>query len=387
MKDVTALSYSAIGEYDQCPQKFKFHRLDGLPEPEGPALLVGSAVHKVLESYVAYLWNKRLRQDVEKVPEFLDRVRGDTPTELMDEVEQVVMNYCGSHLFDADLYESVEVELRVAFDKDWALLENFFDRKSYFRGVIDRVNVLKGGEVVEIVDYKSGHRAESESDLPSNQQLRVYRRVARLLFPKAKTIRVALDFVRIGRVIEAEFPADEEDGVPQWVASKFEAIRGERKWAPKVTGLCGWCGYRPRCQAYQAASQQALAGGTPVVTPENALEIARKVRLVDSWVADAKAALKVHVEQNGPLEDKDAGEVLAFHAQDRTEISRVREAVELLLEAGVPRERLWAELGLSKSAIEKLCRGARVPKDQVKELLGKVAITSPATVFRWKEAS
>ncbi|MGA0152949.1 MAG: PD-(D/E)XK nuclease family protein, partial [Ilumatobacteraceae bacterium] len=43
------LSPSSIGTYRDCPQKFKFSRIDGLKEPPTWATHLGTFVHDVLE--------------------------------------------------------------------------------------------------------------------------------------------------------------------------------------------------------------------------------------------------------------------------------------------------------------------------------------------------
>ena len=48
---VKSWSYSAYALYDQCPAKYRYAKIDKLPEPRSEALERGDRIHKEVEAY------------------------------------------------------------------------------------------------------------------------------------------------------------------------------------------------------------------------------------------------------------------------------------------------------------------------------------------------
>ena len=49
----THLSASSISTYEQCPLRYRFSRLDKIPEPTTQPMIMGSFVHEILEEFYA----------------------------------------------------------------------------------------------------------------------------------------------------------------------------------------------------------------------------------------------------------------------------------------------------------------------------------------------
>ena len=53
------LSASSITTYEQCPLRFRFSRIDRIPEPTTEAMILGTFVHEILEIMYSQIPNER----------------------------------------------------------------------------------------------------------------------------------------------------------------------------------------------------------------------------------------------------------------------------------------------------------------------------------------
>ena len=105
------LSASSITTYEQCPLRFRFSRIDRIPEPTTEAMILGTFVHEILEELY------RIRPSA-RIPDYAK----ESPDELMNyiynkfpEIFLVIYN---------DLYRTVG-ELKVRSVVEW--VKNYFD--------------------------------------------------------------------------------------------------------------------------------------------------------------------------------------------------------------------------------------------------------------------
>ncbi|MDA8186996.1 MAG: ATP-dependent DNA helicase [Dehalococcoidales bacterium] len=158
------LSASRLGTYRDCPLKYEFGYHWGLGEPEGPALTIGSLLHKVLEEY-------------HRPGSLLPRTRETLGALLEQNFDEGAFRYRPvarqgkkslSQMLDAYYSRYGQLESVVEVEKSF---EFAFGPHS-IAGYVDRVDQLPSGEL-EIVDYKTGEpmsNAEAEDDL----QLAIY---------------------------------------------------------------------------------------------------------------------------------------------------------------------------------------------------------------------
>ena len=131
------LSKSSIKTYTQCPYKWKLKYIDKLKEPEGEALIRGSAAHKLIEVFYK--------------------------TNVFFENGEFAFTDC-----DRELYEFRELERR----RMLALLNNKKDPQKYFfplfqekkilnnilslNGIVDAVYLNDADDEYIVIDYKTG---------------------------------------------------------------------------------------------------------------------------------------------------------------------------------------------------------------------------------------
>jgi len=245
------LSPSSIGTWQQCPLKFRYSRIEKIPEPSTEAQLMGTFVHEVLENFyempseertqinarstTARLWNEKWAEEVEVLnlsPEGLHRFRWQSwwCIEALWELE------------DPQVLQPAAVEQRLTMQVDEAKV----------LGIVDRYNHDDQGRIV-VSDYKTGKKPRQRYEAEKRFQLLVYTdmlqqhldaevAVAELLYLKEK-VKWAIEPTK------AELTRMRTTVVRVWnelqqacSTGTFEAKRGI---------LCDWCSYKTFCPAWQ----------------------------------------------------------------------------------------------------------------------------------------
>lgn len=200
-------SYSSIKTYEQCPQKFKFGRIDKLPEPSGEAAERGKALHSAIELSI--------KGELETLPDEIAHLQGEIN-------DLKAMN--------------AETEKQFAIDQDWKPV-TFFDKKARFRGVIDIY--AKNGDRAIVLDWKSG-KVRDYSD-----QVRVYAAVSFALDDELQLVKPLIKF--IDQKKEQEYPSIPREVYPSLRAEierRMAHIDDDKVYAPNPGFLCKWCHYR-----------------------------------------------------------------------------------------------------------------------------------------------
>ena len=167
------LSPSSASDFKSCPQLFKYRAIDRLPEPvSGPAAR-GSLVHAVLERLFSEPASARTRaRAFELLDALWDQVREDRefrPTDMNEGSEQAWLEQ-GRRLLAN--YFKLEDPSRLEADRlEWWVEYELND--IHLRGIIDRVEVLPGGDWI-LTDYKTGRLPGESRELAAFFGLRFY---------------------------------------------------------------------------------------------------------------------------------------------------------------------------------------------------------------------
>ena len=246
------LSPSAVSEYENCPQQYKYRKIDKLPEPPSLDAERGTLVHSVLqdlfeipaagrtvESAVDLLpsrWNAQLADK----PELVGMVTNEK--EWLDRASALLTTYFS--LENPTTFEATHREMH---------LENDFDTNVYLHGYVDRLDVAPTGEV-RIVDYKTGKAPKPTWQEKSLFQLRVYA----LLYWKNNGVLprlLQLIYLGDGKVIKsnptmAELESTEK--VLRRVAQDIFISIEKQYWPAKPSRLCDWCYFKSICPAHNS---------------------------------------------------------------------------------------------------------------------------------------
>jgi putative RecB family exonuclease len=246
------LSPSAVSEYENCPQQYKYRKIDKLPEPPSLDAERGTLVHTVLqdlfeipaagrtvESAVDLLPSRWSAQLADK-PELVGMVTNEK--EWLDRASSLLTTYFT--LENPTTFEATHREMH---------LENDFDTNVYLHGYVDRLDVAPTGEV-RIVDYKTGKAPKPAWQEKSLFQLRVYA----LLYWKNNGVLprlLQLIYLGDGKVIKsnptmAELESTEK--VLRRVAQDIYISIEKQYWPAKPSRLCDWCYFKRICPAHNS---------------------------------------------------------------------------------------------------------------------------------------
>jgi len=244
------LSPSAVGEYENCPQQYKYRKIDKLPEPPSLDAERGTLVHTVLQDLFEIPASRRsFESAVELLPSRWSAQMADKPAlqgmvtnekEWLDRASALIKTYFT--LENPTTFEATHREMH---------LENDFDANVYLHGYVDRLDVAQTGEV-RIVDYKTGKAPKPGWEEKALFQLRVY---ALLYWKNTGVLPRLLQLIYLGdgKVVKsnptiAQIEATEKT-LRRVAQDIFISIEKEY-WPPKPSRLCDWCYFKSICPAH-----------------------------------------------------------------------------------------------------------------------------------------
>ena len=352
-------SYTKLALYEKCPQAWKFHYIDKIPEKDSASLIVGRMVHEAVAEYINSLIKSQNQTNLSILDQIIDKYRANAGA-YSSEFEEYVE---GMRQIILPPVSEAAVEAKVAVNRSWRPVEY---NKAFLRGRIDFL-YHNGGTVV-ITDWKTNRYIPPQSKILEDRQLKVYALLTSVLTPTDNFV-VQLSYLRYGgghhRIVELELEDLEE--TKDWVLRTVDKIESEEEWKPTPGAHCNWCSYIDRCPA--AASAITEDGPDTIRTPEEAIEAAQQYKLLGVKKARLEAKLKEWVDQNGPIQV--AGEVLDYHLSTTVKWETRDQKMNLarvMVEAGIPKEEIWDVFSASKRAVQSFLKGK-------KELLKKALAT------------
>jgi RecB family exonuclease len=255
-----SFSYSKLGLYKECPQKYKFRYLLKIPEKPKYYFAFGTALHKVME--FLYSAAKPPFPPLEDALRFFknhwesttysEKGYADAAKEKEGFLEgaRIIKAYYEKH--SADDFAPLATEFRSTVNIDGLSVIS----------IVDRIDYLGNG-FVSILDYKTGKTITREPDqllmyqklMDNNPQLL---EVVQRRDPAAKEVRIAgMLFYYLPMMQEQRLePASKEEIDAFWagvlkvaadiLAGKFEPAPSENK--------CRFCDYRAMCPVYKLSA-------------------------------------------------------------------------------------------------------------------------------------
>jgi DNA helicase-2/ATP-dependent DNA helicase PcrA len=235
INDKLYLSASAIETYEQCPLKYRFGRIDGIPQTASkPQLVFGNIIHFVLQRF--HESGKELTKDrivklLEeewKKGEFDYTVREE---KFFDQGQEMLSRY--AELINDNPPNVIAREERFSFDLDDITIN----------GAIDRIDKDENG--VHIVDYKT---SKSSTPAKSNLQLAVYSMYLKQSdsekfggIPTSASLHFLRDEEKPIR--SHSFTADELEKTEEKINKVAASIR-RKEFEVEPGKHCDWCDYK-----------------------------------------------------------------------------------------------------------------------------------------------
>lgn len=244
------LSPSAVSEYENCPQQYKYRKIDKLPEPPSLDAERGTLIHTVLQDLFEVpagdrtpktaidLLPSRWSAQLANKPELLGMVTDEK--EWLDRASSLLTTYFS--LENPTTFEATHREMH---------LENDFDTNVYLHGYVDRLDIAPTGEV-RIVDYKTGKAPKPGWEEKSLFQLRVY---ALLYWKNTGVLPRLLQLIYLGdgKLIKSTptmKDIESAEKVLRRVAKDIFISMEKNYWPPKPSRLCDWCYFKSICPAH-----------------------------------------------------------------------------------------------------------------------------------------
>lgn len=244
------LSPSSIGTWQQCPLRFRFSRIDKIPEDSTEAQLLGSFVHEILEGLYELPAPERTVLSARNLATQLwrDKWGAEAVPLMLNEEQERALRWqawwCVEELFKMENPQNVNlqgIEQRLEVKVGDATL----------LGIIDRWNFDEAGKVV-ISDYKTGKKPRPKFEGEKRFQLGVYTHLiqetvgaevayAELLYLK--------EGIRWGFAPEPELVSNVITTVSE-VWDQINSSCASGSFEAKPSKLCDWCSYKATCPVW-----------------------------------------------------------------------------------------------------------------------------------------
>lgn len=266
-----SFSYSKMGLYKECPQKYKFRYIHKLPEEPKYYFAFGTAMHKVMEfvygvaepPFPSLAASQEFFKKDWAATSYKDKGYASAAKEADGFLEgaRIINEYYQKN--EAAFFVPLRTEMKTTLDMDNLSLISIIDRLDY-----------KGGGVVDILDYKTGKNVDREP-----QQLYMYQKVVENS-PAIKQIVLARDpdvkEVRVGKMSYYHLPSQtavEFERAPKadmdnlWgeVLHIADEIRAEKFAPTPEEGKCRWCDYKNFCPVFTGVEFGGIKTPRPVV--------------------------------------------------------------------------------------------------------------------------
>lgn len=244
------LSPSSVSTYLQCPLKYRYSRIDKIPEPSTEAQILGSIAHEVLE----------LLYGIEAKDRTLRSAR------------EILLRR-----WDEEWSDKIDEELRLGpYDKHllrwnvWRCVENYFDYEDPALtvldgiehrleaevngvpalGIIDRWQRRPDGTIV-IGDYKTGKVSKPPYDKDKQLQLMVYVDLVETVVGEPVSAAELLYLKGNKVTVKSYLPTVENrSAMRETIAEVWEGVQSScasGDFEPRKHRLCDWCSYKRIC--------------------------------------------------------------------------------------------------------------------------------------------
>lgn len=246
------LSPSSMGTFVQCPQKFKFNKIDKVPDAPTKETLLGNFVHETLEALYVVEPEKRtldvaksLAAQVWESGNWAERVHRYVPSPEDLRLFRWSAWWCIENLWkleDPTSVQPVGIEVEVN-----GLLGGIVTVK----GFIDRYTVSDGK--ITISDYKTGKTPRGDYVKDKFTQLQIYGALAKRQFG-LDVEKLELLYLKDGVRLEATFSDSDIRQVSDYAVAVYYEIESAcltGRFPTHKSRLCDWCSYKAICPAWR----------------------------------------------------------------------------------------------------------------------------------------
>ena len=237
-----------MATFRQCPLKFKYNKIDKIPDPSGKEALMGNFVHDVLEELYKVEPEGRSKEQAQSLAREMWSGRNweKRIKPLVPDAEEYRMFrwkawWCIENLWKIENPEEIEPDgLEYELNGEVSGVQ--------LKGFIDRFTMDEGGGVV-ISDYKTGKVPRKEYVDERFMQLRIYGTLIDAL-DIGHTSSLELLYLKDGVKFEVPFGDEDITKTSVYVRSAKDDIDkacATGDFPAQKSVLCGWCCYKGIC--------------------------------------------------------------------------------------------------------------------------------------------
>jgi putative RecB family exonuclease len=240
-----------MGTFNQCPQKFRFSKIDMIPDEPTEATLMGNFVHEVLEHFYVLPPDERSIQHLKRLAtvvweesEWMERVLPWLRDP--DRIRMMRWNswWCLEHIYDVENPKSVhdpKIELELNGDVAGVRIKGFIDRLTF------------DDSMGTISDYKTGKTPPARFVDDKFLQLKIYATTARDI-GLCETEKLELLFLKDGVKFVHRFTEGDYQEAKTYIRTTKDAIDAacvSHEFETRTSRLCDWCAYKNICPAWR----------------------------------------------------------------------------------------------------------------------------------------
>lgn len=244
------LSASSMGTFHQCPLKFKYNKIDGIPDKPSDATLLGNFVHETLEEFYVLPPEDRtlnsakmLAAQVWSNANWEERIRGYVHPNNVRQFRWSAW-WCLENLFKVEQPSLIDV-------KGIESEVNGPIGTATVKGFIDRFETTETGVCVS--DYKTGKTPKASWLADKYLQLQIY---ATLLNDSgvANVTEIQLLYLKDGVNFTHQLVAEDFEKTIKYVQESHDAIQSACEtgnFPHNKSRLCDWCAYKSICPGWK----------------------------------------------------------------------------------------------------------------------------------------
>jgi putative RecB family exonuclease len=245
------LSASSIGTFNQCPLKFRYNKIDQIPDVSGEAAVMGNFVHDVLEELYKLPAEERTVDNARALAKNVwDEIWVERATSSVKTEEEVRLFrwrswFCIENLWSLEDPQELEpdgLEFEVVGNIEGVVIKGF----------IDRYSTLSDGESLIVSDYKTGKTPRPQYQADKFFQLYIYAyMLEKMGVGTAKELELLYlkDGVRLKKHVTAREARNMVAHVIETKKQVDECCKTGEFEARKSI-LCNWCSYQEICPLF-----------------------------------------------------------------------------------------------------------------------------------------
>lgn len=246
------LSPSSLATFEQCPLKFKFSKIDQIPDKPGIEAIMGNFVHDVLEALYGLSPELRTKDSARELARFVWNEKYlETVTHYLRRADDISKFrwqswFCIENLWlveDPTKVHPIGLESELNHSLGGVVLKGFIDRYT---------KSLHSDNGLTISDYKTGKTPRAEWVSDKFEQLRIYAAIMQeiQIFPVSSLELIYLkDGVKFTEEVTAESLASTVARVSR-IKSDVDTRCETGVFEPVKSRLCDWCSYKSICPAW-----------------------------------------------------------------------------------------------------------------------------------------